>query len=129
MTGTSEDTSHLIEDAQFRSLIDGANDGLFLIDPETGQIQGANQTVCDWLGYTKDEVLDMTIFDCQTTFSEPEGWQTFVQRVRDENGVQIENKISTHTGSMISVEGSISVVSADESDYVVAIPRLLSDQD
>lgn len=129
MTGTSEDTSHLIEDAQFRSLIDGANDGLFLIDPETGQIQGANQTVCDWLGYTKDEVLDMTIFDCQTTFSEPEGWQTFVQRVRDENGVQIENKIRTHTGSMISVEGSISVVAADESDYVVAIPRLLSDQD
>ena len=129
MTGTSEDTSHLIEDAQFRSLIDGANDGLFLIDPETGQIQGANQTVCDWLGYTKDEVLDMTIFECQTTFSEPEGWQTFVQRVRDENGVQIENKIRTHTGSMISVEGSISVVSADESDYVVAIPRLLSDQD
>lgn len=129
MAGTSEDTSHLIEDAQFRSLIDRANDGLFLIDPETGQIQGANRTVCDWLGYTKDEVLDMTIFDCQMTFSEPEAWQTFVQRVRDENGVQIENEIRTRTGSMISVEGSISVVSVDGSDYVVAIPRLLSDQD
>ncbi|NGM71279.1 PAS domain S-box protein [Natronolimnobius sp. AArcel1] len=129
MTDPSEDTSHVIEDAQFRLLIDKANDGLFLIDPETGQIQGANQTVCDWLGYTKDEVLDMTIFDCQTTFSEPEAWQTFVQRVRDENGVQIKNKIQTDTGSMISVEGSISVVSVDGSDYVVAIPRLLSDQE
>lgn len=129
MAGTSEDTSHPIGDAQFRLLIDRANDGLFLIDPETGQIQGANQTVCDWLGYTKDEVLDMTIFDCQTTFSEPEAWQTFVQRVRDENGVQIENQIQTRTGSIISVEGSISVVSVDGSDYVVAIPRLLSDQD
>ena len=129
MTRALEDASDPIGDAQFRSLIDEANDGLFLIHPETGEIKDVNQTVCDWLGYTKDEVLDMTIFDCQTTFSEPEAWQTFVQRVRDENGVQIENKIRTHTGSMISVEGSISVVSVDGSDYVVAIPRLLSDQD
>lgn len=126
MTHSPEDADEMIGDTQFRSLIDGAHDGLFLIDPKTGQIQGANQTVCDWLGYERDEVLNMTIFDCQTTFSEPEEWQTFVQKVRDENGVQLQNEIQTRTGSMISVEGSISVASADGSDYVVAMPRRIS---
>ena len=129
MTDAPEETNHVIGNAQFRSLIDGANDGLFLIDPETGRIRGVNQTVCDWLGYTRDELLNMTIFDCQTTFSEPDRWQTFVRRVRDENGVRLENEIRTRTGSEIPVEGSISVVSADGSDYVVAIPRLISDRD
>ena len=129
MTHTSEEENNAIEDAQFRSLIDRAYDGLFLIDPETGQIEGANQTVCDWLGYSKDEVLDMTIFDCQTTFSEPDEWQTFVRRVRNENGVQLENEITTRTGSKLPVEGSISVVSVDGSDYVVAIPRRISNRE
>lgn len=126
MAHTPEDENHAIGNAQFRSLIDGANDGLFLIDPETGHIDGANETVCDWLEYSKDEVLDMTIFDCQTTFSEPDGWQTFVDKVRDENGIRLENEIMTRTGSMLPVEGSISVVPGDGSEYVVAIPRRIS---
>lgn len=126
MTHSPDETDHTIGDARFRSLIDGANDGLFVLDPETGQIQAANQTVCDWLGYEKEAVLDMTIFDCQSTFSEPEEWQRFVQKVRDENGVQLENEIQMRTGSTIAVEGSVSVVSADGSDSVVAIPRRIS---
>ncbi|WP_226005091.1 PAS domain S-box protein [Natrinema salinisoli] len=123
MTYQPEETDRGIGDALLRSLIDGANDGLFVLDPETGEIRGANQTVCDWLGYEREAVLDMTIFDCQRTFSEPDAWQQFVQNVREENGVQLENEIQTRTGSTIAVEGSISVVSADGSDYVVAIPR------
>lgn len=126
MTESSEDESRTVDDQTFRSLVDGAYDGLFVIDPETGRIEDANRTVCDWLGYDLDEVLDMTIFDCQSTFSEPEEWRTFVRDVRDENGVQIENDIVTRTGSTIAVEGSISVVSVDGSDYVVAIPRRAS---
>ena len=126
MAHTPEEENSSIGDAQFRSLIDRAHDGLFLIDPETGQIEGVNQTVCDWLGYSKDEVLEMTIFDCQTTFSEPDEWQTFVRKVRNENGVQLENEITTRAGSTLPVEGSISVVSVDESEYVVAIPRRIS---
>lgn len=129
MDRAPEDASHSIGDAQFRLLIDEANDGLFLIHPETGEIEGVNQTVCDWLGYSKREVLDMTIFDCQTTFSEPEEWQTFVRKVRGEGGVQLENEITTRTGSTIPVEGSISIGSVDESDYVVAIPRKVSNND
>lgn len=126
MVQSEERDGGVIGDAQFRALFDGARDGLFLIDPETGDIDGANQTVCDWLGYSKEAVLELTIFDCQSTFDEPDEWQTFVQEVREENGVQIENEITTRSGSTLPVEGSISVASADGTEYVVAIPRRVS---
>ncbi|SEH65594.1 PAS domain S-box-containing protein [Halopenitus malekzadehii] len=117
------------DDDLFRSLVDRAAVGLFIIDPETGQILDANDRVCEWLGYAKEEVRDMTIFDCQTTFSRPPEWQTFVRRVRDEGGVEIENEIRTDTGSTLPVEGSISVASVDGTEYVVAIPRRVADRD
>lgn len=127
MTDSPEDKGRAIDSGLFRSLVDGAYDGLFIVDTTTGEIHDANRTVCDWLGYGQEEVREMTIFDCQTTFSERTEWQTFVERVRDENGVQIENEIRTRTGSTIAVEGSISIVSADGTEYVVAIPRRISD--
>lgn len=123
MPPTSADEDRPISDSLFRSLLDGASDGLFVIDPETGRILAANRTVCEWLGYTQAEVRQLTIFDCQTTFTEPSDWQSFVQRVRDEDGVQIENEIKTRNGSRIPVTGRISVVSVDGAEYVVAIPR------
>lgn len=129
MAENPADERRSIDSDLFRLLFDGAYDGLFIINPETGAIEDANQTVCDWLGYSQAEVREMTIFDCQTTFSEPTEWQTFVQRVRDENGLQIDNEITTRDGSMVPVEGSISVVSVDGAEYVVAIPRQVSARD
>lgn len=128
MTECPEDEIQAIGDGQFRSLIDSAYDGLFLIDSESGQIKDANKTVCDWLGYSQKTVRDMAIFDCQTSFSKPTEWQAFVRKVREENGMQIENEIKTITDSTIPVEGSISVASIDGKEYVVAIPRKISDR-
>lgn len=129
MTDGGDGEVRSIDDDRFRSLIDGASDGLFIIDPTTGRIEDANQTVCDWLGYSQKEIREMTIFDCQTTFSEPTEWQSFVRRVREKGGVRIENEIRTRNGSTIPVEGSISVVSVDGTDSVVAIPRRTSHGD
>lgn len=129
MPPTSADGDRQISDGLFRSLLDGASDGLFVIDPETGRIQAANRTVCEWLGYTQAESRELTIFDCQTTFAEPSEWQSFVQRVRDEDGVRIENEIRTRNGSTIPVTGSVSVVSVGDEEYVVAIPRRNGDRD
>lgn len=126
MVASSDDDGRTIDDERFRALLDGAYDGLFIIDPETGDLADANRTVCEWLGYSQEDVREMTIFDCQATFSEPSEWQEFVQEVREKDGVQIANEIVTRDGSKIPVEGSISVVSVDGDEHVVAIPRKVS---
>ncbi|MGZ0745915.1 PAS domain S-box protein [Haloparvum sp. AD34] len=125
MSDASSPDEYPIAPRVFRQLLDGAGDGLFIIDPETGALEDANRTVAEWLGYDPETLREMTIFDCQTTFAEPGEWQAFVDRVRDEDGVRIENEIRTKDGSTVPVEGTISVVAVDGDDHVVAIPRKL----
>ncbi|MFB6234478.1 MAG: PAS domain S-box protein [Halopenitus sp.] len=125
MSDASSPSEYPIAPHVFRQLLDGAGDGLFIIDPETGELEDANRTVAEWLGYDPETVREMTIFDCQTTFSDPGEWQEFVDHVRDEGGVRIENEIRTKSGSTVPVEGSITVVAVDGDEHVVAIPRKL----
>ena len=125
MSDASSPDEYPIAPRVFRQLLDGAGDGLFVIDPETGDLEDANRTVAEWLGYDPEMLRDLTIFDCQTTFSEPDEWQEFVDRVRDEDGVRIENEILTSLGATVPVEGSITVVEVDDGEHVVAIPRKL----
>lgn len=125
MSDASAPDEYSIAPPVFRQLLDGAGDGLFIIDPETGDLEDANRTVAEWLGYDPETLREMTIFDCQTTFSEPGEWQEFVDRVRDEDGVRIENEIRTKAGATVPVEGSITVVAVDGDEHVVAIPRKL----
>lgn len=49
---------------KFRSLIDQASDAFFLHD-ENGRFLEVNRQACDSLGYTRDELLRMSIFDVQ----------------------------------------------------------------
>ena len=52
------------EQAQFyRVLIDRIGDGLLLINTADGTILDANETICFNLGYTRDELLQLSIFD------------------------------------------------------------------
>ncbi len=46
--------------AEFRTLFDTANDAIFIADSE-GRFLEANQVACERLGYTRDELLTMSI--------------------------------------------------------------------
>ncbi|AEA46226.1 PAS domain-containing sensor histidine kinase [Archaeoglobus veneficus] len=48
---------------RFRTLMDYSNDAIFLVEAESGKIIDVNMTACEWLGYTKDELLEKTIYD------------------------------------------------------------------
>jgi PAS domain S-box-containing protein len=44
----------------FRAVVEQAGDGLILVDPD-GRIVDANRSTCEGLGYTRDELLSLTI--------------------------------------------------------------------
>ncbi|MBF0153600.1 MAG: PAS domain S-box protein [Magnetococcales bacterium] len=50
---------------QFRHLIDHAGDAFFVIDPAQGRILDANRTAWTALGYTRDELLHLTMADLE----------------------------------------------------------------
>lgn len=59
----AERTLELSESEQrFRNLVENAGDAMFLYDEST-KILDVNQQACDSLGYTREELLSMTILD------------------------------------------------------------------
>src|SRR5262245_33012985 len=65
----------------FRALIDRANDGIEVIDPETGRFLDVNETACLAHGYTRDEYLSLSVRDVAPT-SDPTAWARNLEQLR-----------------------------------------------
>ncbi len=67
VTGTSVDVTgqrSQERDLQlFRSLMDRSSDGILILDAQTRQMLDANQTICRWLDYTREELLASALKD------------------------------------------------------------------
>jgi PAS domain S-box-containing protein len=90
---------------RYRDLFENANDLIQCIDPD-GSFLYVNRAWCETLGYSLEEVQDLTIFDiihpeCSECGSE------FKNVVYGEKTGHIEIKFITQTGREIIVEGNI----------------------
>jgi len=54
---------------QYRSLFEVSASVTLLVDPDGGAIVDANRAACDWYGWSRDELLAMTIADINTLAS------------------------------------------------------------
>jgi formate hydrogenlyase transcriptional activator len=54
----------------FRALLDQSNDSLQIVDPTTLRLLDVNERTCVELGYSREELLGMTIFDISPGFDE-----------------------------------------------------------
>jgi PAS domain S-box-containing protein len=54
--------------ARFRSIIDQADEAIFVIDPETERFVDANQTALRWLSFSREQLLALTIHDVDVEF-------------------------------------------------------------
>src|SRR5579864_4642504 len=54
----------------FRTLVDQSNDEVQVIDPETLRFLDVNEKACKDLGYTREELLSMTVLDIDPDFDE-----------------------------------------------------------
>lgn len=54
----------------FRTLLDQSNDSLQVVEPETLRLLDVNERTCIELGYSREELLGMTIYDIAPGFDE-----------------------------------------------------------
>lgn len=104
----------------FRDLVDHSLDGLNVIDPATAAVIDTNQASCRMLGYTREEMLSLTVPDINPEFS-MDMWQEFVESVETEGELVIETTHQRKDGSTFPVEVKISRVSFDSSYHVAAV--------
>jgi formate hydrogenlyase transcriptional activator len=110
----------------FRALVDHSNDAIEVVDPETLRFLDVNEKACSVLGYSREELLSLGVFDIDSAVTESsiipirEQW-------REMGGLMLESVHRRKDGSTFPVEVSTRQVHVDR-DYVVAISRDLTER-
>lgn len=106
----------------FRNLVDRSSDGLEAIDPESGRFLAVNQTTCDQLGYTREELLSMSVPEIELTMPDAQSWASFTEETRRSGFKVIEGRHKCKDGSSFPVEVHVRCVQLDR-EYLIASVR------
>jgi PAS domain S-box-containing protein len=110
----------------FRALIDRSNDGIEVIDPETGRFLDVNETACRMHGYTREEYLTLRVRDVAPT-SDPSAWARNLEQLRHLGSRMHVGLHRRKDGSTFPVEVNITYVRLKR-DYIVAVVRDISER-
>src|SRR5579871_2835796 len=110
----------------FRALIDRSNDGIEVIDPETGRFLDVNETACVTHGYTRDEYLALSVRDVAPT-SDPATWAQNLEQLRRFGSRLHVGFHRRKDGSTFPVEVNITYARLNR-DYIVAVVRDVTDR-
>ena len=105
----------------FRTLIDQSNDAVEVVDPHTMQFLDVNDKACKDLGYSREELLGMTVFDIDP------GSPSSLAEFSAEGSIVKEAIHRRKDGSTFPVEVSIRYVELNRS-YFVAVARDITDR-
>ena len=110
----------------FRALIDQSNDAVEVIDPESLSFMDVNDRACKDLGYTREELLGLTVYDIDPAVHESVRRAT-VERLRSGDSVVKEAIHKRKDGSTFPVETSMKLVELDRA-YIVTVSRDINER-
>jgi formate hydrogenlyase transcriptional activator len=110
----------------FRTLVDQSNDAIEVVDPQTLRFLDLNQKACTDLGYSREELLALRIFDIDSAATESSTAKV-VEELRKSGSLVMESIHRRKDGSTFPVEISLKQVQL-ERDYIVAIARDLTER-
>jgi PAS domain S-box-containing protein len=87
----------------FRTLLDQSTDAIEVVDPETLRLLDVNQTACVQLGYSREEMLSMSIFDLDPNLDE-DARARVEQQLRESGYAMFESEHRRKDGSTFPVE-------------------------
>ncbi|MDD5214989.1 MAG: PAS domain S-box protein, partial [Methylococcales bacterium] len=106
---------------------DNVEEAIFLID-ENAQFFLVNEKACRSLGYTREELLTMQIFDIDPDFT-PEHWEHLRRQVTDRTlSMILETRHKRKDGHIFPVEVSANYISYHGRNYDMALVRDISER-
>ncbi|MHB8264827.1 MAG: EAL domain-containing protein, partial [Acidithiobacillus ferrivorans] len=109
----------------FRTLLDNSNDAIEIIDPVTLRFLDINETECRALGYTREELLSMSIYDIDTAYSADP--QKVLAQLQESGRALFETIHRRKDGSTFPVEVNVVSVELDR-PYLLAITRDITER-
>ncbi|HSQ50014.1 MAG TPA: PAS domain S-box protein [Nitrospiraceae bacterium] len=110
----------------FRALLDQAEDSIEIIDPATGRFLDCNEKSFSILGYTRQELLSLTVPDIDPIVTAPIFAQNVTQ-IRESGTMTLETLHRRKDGSTFPVEVKIRLVQFDR-EYLLAIVRDITER-
>ncbi|WP_164549019.1 EAL domain-containing protein [Amphritea opalescens] len=113
----------------FRQLIDHSNDALFVINAKTARIIDINQASCDYLGYSREQLLNTRVIDFSATHQDLDSWQRILKILLSNTQNSIfESVHRTVDGREVPVEISSTVLNLDGEQIVLSTVRDITER-
>lgn len=106
--------------------VEHASDAAYWMDSEA-RFEYVNMAACTSLGYTKEELLGMTVFDIDPVFTR-EDWARFWSDIVKQGSVTLQTVHKTKQGELIPVEISANFLDFGGKQYDFAFARDISDR-
>ena len=112
----------------FREQLDLSADLIVMIEPETSRYLDVNQTMCDFFGFTRKELLKKRVIDLSGTYQTVEQWRLFLRKLREAGRITIEDSGRHRNGQPYYVEINAHYARNEGQDCIVAIYRDISER-
>ncbi len=107
----------------FRTLLDRSNDAIEVLDPEDFRFLDINETACNVLGYGREELLSMSIWDIDAGLAPGSEKTAKIQaQMKESAHAQFESLHRRKDGSVFPVEINATLVELDR-PYYLSIAR------
>jgi PAS domain S-box-containing protein len=127
LSGQMDSLKHaLVSHARFRSIIDQADEAIFVIDPETDKFVDANETALRWLGLSRQQLLEITTDDVDVEFplAYPESESEPSANTRDLRRSWVCNRVHRRRdGTCFPVEVAVSQRRYANRTYTLVVAR------
>jgi len=110
--------------AQFT--IERADDAILWHDCDA-RIQHVNPAACNLLGYSREELLDLTIQDINPS-STPKSWAKFWKQLQKKKVIAFEDDHRTRDGQIIPLETKVNFIEYKGREYAVSFCRDISER-
>lgn len=93
----------------------------------TGRLIYVNEAVCQSLGYTREELLEMTLPDLDPNFP-PDQWQQMWNHVKQSGTITLESLHQRKDGSTFPVEVTTTYLQMDGQEFVLGFVRDITER-
>lgn len=105
------------------TLLNHSNDAVMVIDPDNGRILDCNEPSWKRLGYSKEELLSLRVWDINRDLPSHERWQDMVDQIQHKGNMLREGRHTRKDGTTFPIEGGISFIRQNDTSYLFAVIR------
>lgn len=110
----------------FKNLVNRSNDYIIVIDRNSSKVLDANETLCTQIGYSRTEFVAMEPDLLMGTVGN--FWNGAFFETCGSHYLDVDSSFKTKTGKKIPVEINVTFIEHDDSEYVLAVARNITER-